>query len=476
MNLVLRVTFAAALAVGMVRCATAGRPNVIWVVVDDMSPTFGCYGETAIATPHVDRLAREGTRFTHAYTTAPVCSPSRSALITGMKQTAIGAEHHRSGRGELKLHLPADVRPLPALFQQAGYYTCIGGGKTDYNFEWDSSIYDGVDWSGRAPGQPFFMQVMLPGGKLRDGPQGLRRLAGRVAKDLGVGVSDAAVALPPYLPDDPVLRGDRAAYLDTVRLTDAEVGSVLARLEREGLLDDTVVAFMTDHGISHARGKQFLYDEGTHVPLVVRGPGIPAGTVRHDLVEHIDLAALSLAAAGIPIPSWMRARDPFADGHAPRDAVFAARDRCDETVDRIRSVRTDRFLYIRNFHPRRPLLQPNAYKDMKPTVRRLRELQTRGELPPITERLLFSAERPDEELYEWRDDLWQLRNLAADPGQREMLQSLRDRLAAWMTETGDDAPESPAMYDSDMRVYVGRGNVVVEENIATMKRWAAEGR
>lgn len=475
-RLALAALLAAVLVVGMPRCATAGRPNVVWLVVDDMSPTFGCYGETAIATPHVDRLAREGTRFTHAFTTAPVCSPSRSALITGMEQTAIGAEHHRSGRGELKLHLPADVRPLPALFREAGYYTCIGGGKTDYNFEWDPTIYDGVDWSDRAPGQPFFMQVMLPGGKLRDGPQGLERLARRVAKDLGAGVAAAAVVLPPYLPDDPVLRGDRAAYLDTVRLTDGEVGGVLARLEREGLLGDTVVAFMTDHGISHARGKQFLYDEGTHVPLVVRGPGIPAGAVRHDLVEHIDLAALSLAAAGIPIPAWMRARDPFADGHAPRDAVFAARDRCDETVDRIRSVRTDRFLYIRNFHPRRPLLQPNAYKDMKPTVRRLRELHAAGELPAITERLLFAAERPDEELYDWRDDPWQLRNLAADPGQRETVQSLRERLAAWMTETGDDAPESQEMYDSDMRVYVGRGNGVVEENIATMKRWAAEGR
>ena len=466
----------AMLVVGMPAAATAGRPNVVWIVVDDMSPSFGCYGETGIATPHVDRLASEGTRFTHAYTTAPVCSPSRSALITGMEQTAIGAEHHRSGRGDLRLHLPAGVRPIPELFQEAGYYTCLGGGKTDYNFEWDPGMYDGDDWSGRAPGQPFFMQVMLPGGKLRDGPRGLERLADRVAKDLGAGVAAAAVALPPYLPDDPILRGDRAAYLDTVRLTDAEVGGILLRLEREGLLDDTVVAFMTDHGISHARAKQFLYDEGTHVPLVVRGPGIPVGAVRDDLVEHIDLAALSLAAAGIPIPPWMRARDPFAKDHVPRDAVFAARDRCDETVDRIRSVRTDRLLYIRTFHPRRPLLQPNAYKDAKPTVRRLRELHAAGDLPEITERLLFAPERPEEELYEWPDDPWQLHDLAADPGRRGALQTLRGRLAAWMAETGDDAPESEAMYDSDMRVYVGRGNRVVEENIATMKRWQVEGR
>jgi len=472
----IRIGLAAGLATGMAAVAVAGRPNVVWIVVDDMSPSFGCYGETAIETPHVDRLAREGTRFAHAYTTAPVCSPSRSALITGMEQTAIGAEHHRSGRGELRIHLPAGVRPIPALFQEAGYYTCLGGGKTDYNFEWDAGIYDGVDWAGRAPGQPFFMQLMLSGGKLREGPRGMERLAARVRKELGAGVDAAAIALPPYLPDDPVLRRDRAAYLDTVRLTDAEVGGVLRRLEEERLLDDTVVAFMTDHGISHARAKQFLYDEGTHVPLVVRGPGIPAGVVRDDLVEHIDLAALSLAAAGIPIPAWMRARDPFAKDRVPRDAVFAARDRCDETIDRIRSVRTDRFLYIRNFHPQRPLLQPNAYKDAKPTVRRLRELQASGDLSEISERLLFAPERPEEELYEWRGDPWQVRNLAADPTQRETLTALRARLADWMAETGDDAAESRAMYESDMRVYVGRGNPVVEENIAIMKRWEAEGR
>ena len=471
----------------------AERPSIVWLVVDDMSADFGCYGAGRVATPHVDRLAREGTRFSRAFVTAPVCSPSRSALITGMEQTAIGAEHHRSGRGPLTISLPAGVRPLPELFREAGYYTCIGSGlppreaggkgrrpdplgKTDYNFQWEKSMYDGADWSGRRPGQPFFMQVMLAGGKLRDGPGGLERVAARADAELGGRTNPAGVDLPPYLPRDPVLLADRAAYLDAVRLTDAEVGGVLARLDREGLLADTVVAFMTDHGISHVRAKQFLYDEGTHVPLIVRGPGIPAGAVRDDLVEHIDLAPLSLAAAGIPVPPWMRARDPFAPDRVPRDAVFAARDRCDETVDRIRSVRTDRLLYIRNFHPRRPHLQPNAYKDAKPTVRRLRELHEAGALPADCERLLFAPTRPEEELYAWRDDPWQLVNLAADPAHAAALEELRGRLTRWMQETGDDGPEPEAMYDSDMRAYVGAGNPIVEENIATMKRLAAEGR
>src|SRR5262245_63115375 len=168
------------------------RPNIVWIVVDDMSANFSCYAETSIQTPHVDRMARDGTRFSRAFVTAPVCSPCRSAMITGCYQTTIGAHHHRSGRGVEKIHLPDGVVPVPVLFQKAGYYTCIGGfnakgnalGKTDYNFEWDKSIYDGNDWSARKPGQPFFMQVQLHGGKHRG--QGLAPAwTERVKRELG---------------------------------------------------------------------------------------------------------------------------------------------------------------------------------------------------------------------------------------------------------------------------------------------------
>jgi len=476
----------AALPRGAVAAEPAARPNILWIVVDDMSADFACDGGP-VATPHVDRLAREGTRFARAFSTAPVCSPSRSALVTGCYQTAIGAHHHRSGRGELSIGLPPGVRPLPAILREAGWFTCIGDGlgpdgdgrlgKTDYNFRFDASIYDAADWAGRAPGQPFFMQVMLPGGKLRgESEESMRRLAARAEAELGSAVSPADVVLPPTCPDDPVLRLDRAAYLDAVRLTDAHVGRVLARLEREGILDDTVVVFLADHGISHARAKQFLYDEGTRIPLVVRGPGIPAGAVRDDLVAHIDVAALSLARAGLPLPERCDGRDPFDPAGGRRDAVFAARDRCDETVDRIRSVRTDRWLYVRNFHPRRPLLQPNAYKDGKAIVRRLRALHGDGALGELHERLLFAPEREAEELYDHVADPFQLVNLAADPAHAALLGELRGRLADWMAACGDAEGEPEAMYDSDMRVYVGRGNPEVERTIALMKRWAAEGK
>ena len=472
------------------------KPNVLWFVVDDMSANFSCYGEKLIHTPNVDRIAREGTHFAYAFVTAPVCSPSRSALITGMYQTSIGAHHHRSGRGAQKIHLPDGVTPVPDLFQKAGYFTCIGSGlpteqdaagkdrkagsglgKTDYNFEYDATIYDSNDWAGRKADQPFFMQVQLPGGKLRGNHDGTAaRLQETAAKEFGAATDPQKVTLPPYYPRDPVLLRDWAAYLDSVRVTDAHVGRVITRLEKEGLLENTFIIFMTDHGISHARGKQFLYDEGTHIPFVVRGPGIEKGKTRTDLIEHIDMAATSLAAAGIEVPKAMQARNIFAPDYQPRSHVFAARDRCDETVDRIRSVRTDRFLYIRNFHPERPHLQPCAYKDGKSILQNLRTLHKSGALDPLAEKLLFSPTRPPEELYEWTTDKWQITNLAAEPAHKATLETLRARLDQWIRETNDQGPEPESRYDSDMAAYLGKGNPEVEKNIATMKKWAKEGK
>ena len=251
-------------------------------------------------------------------------------------------------------------------------------------------------------------------------------------------------------------------------MTDAMVGEVIARLKQEGVLDNTIVLFMTDHGISHARGKQFLYEEGIHVPLVIAGPGIEPGTVREDLVEHIDIAALSLVAAGITVPPWMQAHDILADDYQLRAAVFSARDRCDETVDHIRAVRTKDFKYIRNFLHQRPYLQPNAYKDSKQIIIALREWHEAGKLN------------------EPQSDPHEINNLANDPEYADKLAELRERLETWMEETGDlgREPESWEMYDSDMALYRAkrrrRGDpnalTELEANIDLMKKWAAEGK
>ena len=494
--------FVLVILAGSVYCAPArpappqpARPNILWIIVDDMSANFSCYGEKTIRTPHVDRLAAEGTRFARAFVTAPVCSPCRSALITGCYQTTVGAHHHRSGRGAEKIHLPAGVETLPALFKKAGYFTCIGGpvggprnalGKTDYNFDWDENMYDATDWSGRKPGQPFFMQVQLHGGKHRgNSATTCARWSAQVQRELGSTTRTQDVVLPPYYPRDPDILQDWACYLDAVRYTDKEVGDVLDRLAKEGILDQTVVFFMTDHGISHARGKQFLYDEGIHVPLVVRGPGIAAGKIRDDLVEHIDLAASSLALAGIAIPAWVQGRDILAKDYRPRDAVFSARDRCDETVEHIRAVRTERYKYIRNYLPSRPHLQPNVYKDGKLIVQRLRQLHADGKLNELQERLLFAPWRAAEELYDLEADPQELVNLAADTRYLSTLKDLRGRLAQWEQDTRDAGrqPEPATMYDSDMAVYLGGRRRApgdapseTERNIALMKQWASEGR
>jgi arylsulfatase A-like enzyme len=438
-------------------------PNIVWIIIDDMSANFSCYGEKLIQTPNVDALAQRGVRFSKAFVTAPVCSPCRSALITGCYQTTIGAHHHRSGRGVQKIQLPAGVEPIPALFQRAGYFTSIGGplakgtdqlGKTDYNFQWSSSIYNSNDWRGRQPNQPFFAQIQLHGGKYRG--QGPRHPWNRqILNILGSKVNPKNVVLAPYYPRDPVILEDWANYLDAVRFTDRQVGEIVERLTAEGILDQTIIFFMTDHGISHARGKQFCYDEGLHVPLVVAGPGIPKGAVRDDLVEHIDLAATSLALAKIPIPTSMQGRDLFALDFQPREYTFAARDRCDETVDHIRSVRSGEWKYIRNYLPDRPHLQPNIYKDGKEIIQRLRELHAAGRLNSLQEKLLFSPTRPAEELYHLTEDPFETLNLAEEPARKNQLEQMRLALSRWEIQTNDlgRTPESPAMYESDMAVY-----------------------
>jgi arylsulfatase A-like enzyme len=462
----------------------AERPNILWIIVEDMSAHFGCYGEKAISTPNVDQLAAEGFCFERAYATAPICSTSRSALITGMYQTSINSHHHRSGRGTVKISLPETIIPVPLLFRQAGYYTSNGYwsvkpgkniGKTDYNFVGEEKFYDSNDWAGRKPGQPFFAQIQLQGGKVRDG----KGATDTFTKTLGALTPTNALTLPPYYPRTDAVLADWGLTLDACRLVDLQVGEIRARLEAEGILNQTLIMFITDHGVSHARGKQFLYDEGTHIPCIMRGPGIKPQTRRQDLIEHIDLAATALAAAGITKPTVMQAQDVLAPTYRPREAIFSARDRADETVDHIRSVRTDRWLYIRNYLPNRPMLQPNRYKDGKNCVKALRAAEAAGQLNDLQKQLLFAPTRPNEELYDYHADPFQINNLASDPTKTTVLAELRTKLSTWEETTNDHGrtPESDAQYDSDMAEYLGKkGDTEVQRNIDLMKQWAKEGK
>lgn len=459
-------------------------PNIIWIIVEDMSPNFGYNGETLIQTPNVDKMAGEGVVFERAYVTAPVCSASRSALITGMYQTSIGAHNHRSSNGIIEIHLPEQVRTIPEYFREAGYYVTnqyLDGdkwtrkGKEDYNFVYNSEdLYDGIDWSGRDANQPFFSQVHLRGGKKRN-------------VQLPEMVDPDDVLLPPHYPDDPVFRKDRAQYLNSVKEVDNEVGILFDRLEEENLLDNTIVFFITDHGISHVRGKQFCYEEGAHIPMVVWGEKYVSKGVRKDLVSQIDLAATSMYLAGIKIPDYMEARSLFGKDASRREFVITARDRCDETVDHIRSVRKGEYLYIKNYLYKRPLLQPNAYKDKKEILVRLRELHQEKKLNSLQERLLFADERPYEELYNISLDENQYVNLATDRNMQAQLEQMRAILNKWETATNDQGKtiESEDVYEKEMEpILKSVANnprlphraEVLQKNMALMKKWAAEGK
>ncbi|HAE10135.1 MAG TPA: hypothetical protein DCG39_00685, partial [Opitutae bacterium] len=277
-------------------------------------------------------------------------------------------------------------------------------------------------WKKAPADQPIFAQFQLSGGK------------NRKAKSHA---DPEQVVLPPYYPDHPVLRQDWAKYLDSWVKTDEEVGRILADLEKAGRLDATAVFLWTDHGVSHLRGKQFLYEEGILVPLVIRLPNKQrAGTVRNDLIEHIDVAACSLKLAGIKIPGNVQGRDFLADDYKPRKFVFAARDRCDETVDVLRCVRGSRYKYVRNFMSHVSHAQPSQYKDGKKIVQVIRGLYEEGKLNEQQSRP-FLPRRPPEELYDLQADPHELVNLATDPKLRDRLADMRKVLHQHMTETRD---------------------------------------
>ena len=491
------------------------RPNILWVIVEDMSAHFGCYGETTIKTPNVDALASRGVRFTNAFVTGPICSISRSALITGRYQTSLGVQNHRSSVPGHVIELDQNAPLVSELFHQAGYHVNnvtweaflkgseelskdakVAIAKTDYNFEWEpQKSYDATHWSMRGEGKPFFVQVQLHGGKFR-GQAPKEAWPAKVQKELGSITRPEDVVLPPYLPDHPVIRADWAQYLDCVRYTDYQLGKIIDRLREAGELDRTIIFFMTDHGISHVRNKQFLYDGGIHVPLIVAGPvlGGPisgvnggnsqtkdtvTGVVRTDLVEHIDLGATSFGFAGIAKPGAMQSQDVFAKGYESREAVYGARDRADETVDWIRSVRTNRWKYIRNGFPSRPYLQPNQYKDSKAIVQAMRQWHAEGKLT-AQQALIMAENRPIEELYDLENDPYELNNLAQLAEHREVLERLRAMLIEWQERTGDNhGIESQEVYDLEAgaeHLEGGKGNrtPVYQENLDLMKRWRTE--
>ncbi len=420
----------------------------MWIFLEDTAPLMGVYGTTVIETPRIDDLAAAGVAFTQAIMPAPVCSASRSSIITGSMSTTLGLHNHHSSRTpESAIELPGSYLTVPEVFREAGYFT-FNNGKDDYNFRYDRhDLYeqpysqhplygkrgDRIDLATLEERQPFFGQVQLAGGK--------EIFSGAFEEAASPGMNRALVNLPPYLPDHPTIVEEWADHLDAIRITDRKVGDIVDTLRESGVPDNTVVFFFSDHGMRLTRNKQFLYDGGLRVPLVIADfradPQLDPGTTDDRLVGGLDLGTSSLALAGLTIPGYMEGQDIFAADFTGRDYVFSTRDRCDFTIDRIRSVRSTRFKYIRNFLADRPYTQP-TYMDVDgvPFVRVMRQLSADGELDEAQQRF-FSDTRPSVELYDLQADPHELINLADDPEFSAVRDELESVLQEWIARTDD---------------------------------------
>lgn len=406
--------------------ANAERPpNILWICKEDMSAfNLGAYGNKLVKTPVLDALASEGMLYTNAFSNNPVCSPSRSATITGMYPSTIDAHNHRSHHDKEKAPyvdgypLPAPVKPIPQYFKEAGYYTAMmGSGKEDYNFTYSGKAWDGKHWKDRGE-KPFFAYIHISksGGDRSKSP-----------------VSPADVIVPPYYADTPLVREDLAIELNGVsNEADGKLKKILEELKSDGLADNTIVFYFTDHGHWGYRGKQWLYEGGIHVPLIVRGPGITPG-VSDELVSLIDLVPTSLRLAGIEPPAYLQGIEFLGPEATTQTHVIATRDRMDETFDRMRAVRTKDLKYIRNFYPELPYSQYNAHKDGNsyPHYAQMLDMHKQGQLNEA-QSLYFAPRKPAEELYDMVNDPYEVNNLAGMTEHDSSLQRMRGYLDDWL--------------------------------------------
>lgn len=420
------------------------KPNIVWIMLEDWGHQLSCYGEPGVHTPHIDQLASEGIRYTNAFVTAPVCSPSRSAMMTGFHQNFIGAHQHRTnGSGFSRQPLPDGIRPMTHLLQDAGYFTCfMANRKTDLNFTYQGDLYEGQDWSEREEGQPFFAQLTFPGTHRRWQRDTLRP----------INVED--VRLPPYYPQTELAKRDWANGLEAAQIVDRKVGEVLNRLEEEGLADNTLVFLIGDNGRCMPRGKQFLYDGGIQVPIIARWPErVQAGRVSADMVTTLDITKTILDVAHAQYDYNLHGENLFDGKTSDRQFIFAARDKMDSTHDAMRAVRSSRYKLIHNLMPERPYCQYNNYKERSyPVLALLNILHLKNELPPEQDRFMAGS-KPEFELYDLKEDPNELSNLADDPQHATLKDSLFAILQDWRKEIKDPGVSDafrqggwPAMY------------------------------
>ncbi len=404
-------------------------PNIVWIMLEDWGPQLSCYGEPGIETPHIDQVASEGIRYTHCFTTAPVCSPSRSAMMTGFHQNFIGAEQHRTDEkfGFAKRPLPNGIRPITQLLSEKGYFTCLMvDKKTDLNFLYEGDLFEGTDWNQRGKDQPFFAQITF------------QKTHRPWSRDSINPIEIDEVRLPPYYPQSDLAKRDWANGLEAMQIVDRQVKTVLNRLKAENLYDNTLVFIMGDNGRCMPRGKQFLYDGGIHVPLIVRWPQkIKPAQVKEDLITTLDITKTILEVSGAKSSLPLHGRNLFNNAIKERQYIFAARDKMDSTYDAMRTVRSKKFKLIQNLMSERPYCQYNKYKEAYyPVLAELNVKYLNGELNRDQSQFM-GATKPELELYDLTADPWEVNNLAKNQAYDSIKNVLFNELQKWRSAIND---------------------------------------
>jgi arylsulfatase A-like enzyme len=419
------------------------RPNILWIVAEDLSPVIPSFGDSTVVTPNISRLAAEGVRYTSVFSSSGVCAPSRAAIATGMYQNHIGAHHMRNhgngpsypvGLPSYEALPPAGVKMHSEYLRRIGYY-CTNNSKEDYQFKapvtaWDESSKT-AHWRNRKPEQAFFSIFNL-------GVTHESQIWAKAQDSLWVD-KELEVPVPPYLPDNEVGRTDLRRMYSNIKEMDHQVGEILTQLEEDGLLENTIIFWYADHGGPLPRQKRLLYDSGMRLPLVIRYPDKKdAGKVDDRLISFVDFKPTLLSLAGIEPPEYLDGR-AFAGGFESKEArkyVHGAADRLDAIYDMIRAVRDKRYKYLKNFRPDQGYYLPVVYREQMPVMQELLRMRDNNELNEVQAQW-FRDKKAPEELFDTWNDSHELHNLADNPQYKEKLIELREECERWMTAIED---------------------------------------
>ncbi len=444
------------------------RPNILWLVTEDMSAYLPSFGDSTIVTPNLSRLAKEGVIYPNLFSTSGVCAPSRAAITTGMYPSSIGANHMRTTSYTEVTGLPAygavppsDVRMISELLRKDGYY-CTNNYKTDYQFNAPVTAWDEngpyAHWRNREKDQPFFSVVNFtethesglfePYGHryiekrhYQLGDRSFKWKEGRMSEEETPKhiAKDTKFNIPPYLPNTEVVQRDMWKMYNNIAEMDSQVGAVLKQLEDDGLLENTIVFFYGDHGGTMPRQKRLIYDSGLNTPMIIRFPNkVNAGSKDDQLISFVDFAPTLLSLTGSEPHDYMQGQAFLGEFKAKnkREYIYGAADRFDGFTDAIRAVRDNRFKYIRNYRPEQGYYLPIDYRENIPTMQELLRLRDAGELNAI-QSLWFGSTKPVEELYDCQLDPHEINNLAKNPEYAETLKKLSDELDKWIANIGD---------------------------------------